>query len=140
MPSRIRSTRQAQVRRCQEEIRKRLADLKERGAEKAVVQKDPKLRQMRARLRQLQKALLAILAIDKKNESLAVRKQERAARKLLEKNQPKASKKKAEAAEAEKKSKKDKKEKKEKKKKEEPPVEAAAPAEKAPAEKAPEPA
>jgi len=118
MPSKSKNVRESQKAVCQAAIHARRAALKEQGLDPAAIGKDPKLRALMARFRQIQKTLVAIQAKEKKNADLALRKQEKAEQAKLGKPEKKGkAKKKAEqkAEEAGKKAKKAKKEKKEEK-------------------------
>ena len=112
MPSNSKSVRELQKKHYETAVQNRLAVLKEKGMASAAIQKDTRLKQLRAKVRKIQKALAAISAIEKKNEELALRKKEKAERKPEEEEKgKKKGKGKKSAPKAEKKAKKEKKKK-----------------------------
>jgi hypothetical protein len=78
MPSKSKSVREAQKKQCEAAISARRAALKEKGLDSKAIGKDPKLKALLAKFRQIQKTLVAIQAKEKKNEELAKRKTEKA--------------------------------------------------------------
>jgi hypothetical protein len=78
MPSKSKSAREAQKVQCETAISARRDELKEKGLDQAAIKKDPRLKQLLAKFRQIQKTLLAIQAKADLNEKLAQRKKEKA--------------------------------------------------------------
>jgi len=78
MPSKSKSVREAQKTHCEKAISERRAALKEKGVDAGAVQKDPRLKALLAKFRQIQRTLAAIQAKEKKNEELAKRKRAKA--------------------------------------------------------------
>jgi len=112
MPSKSKSVREAQKEYYETAISKRRAALKEQGLDNDRIQKDPKLKKLKASLRQVHGTLDAIAEKAKLNELLAQRKKEKAEKPPEEKKKGKRSKKKDEpVADKASKSKKDKKKK-----------------------------
>jgi len=78
MPSKSREVRESQKKHFETSITTRRAFLKEQGLEAATMKKDPRLKQLRAKLSQINKSLKAITDLEKQNEALALRKKEKA--------------------------------------------------------------
>ena len=78
MPSKAKSVRETQKAQCEAAISARRAALKEKGLDDATIKKDPKLKQLLAKARQIQGTLKAIQAKADLNEKLAQRKKEKA--------------------------------------------------------------
>ncbi|MEW6441799.1 MAG: hypothetical protein AB1640_12770 [bacterium] len=76
MPSQTKSVRGAQKDRYESAIAARVALLKEKGLAPAAIQKDARLRHLRAGLRQTMTRLQAIAATEKQNEALALKKRQ----------------------------------------------------------------
>ena len=110
MPSKSKTVRESQKVTLETAISKRQADLKETGLANDAIRKDPKLKQLKAKLRETHRRLDSIAALEKKKEDLVQKKKENA-----EKKREKKLKAKDKSAEAPAKG--GKKEKKEKKKK-----------------------
>ncbi len=77
MPSKTRTVREQQIQSFESSISNRLASLKEKGLDSAQIKKDPKMKQLRARLSQTKKSLLAISTLENQKEALALRKKEK---------------------------------------------------------------
>ena len=108
MPSQRRSTREAQKLRCEGDIKRLVAALQGKGLDSATIRRNPAVRKLKARLKQIENALLTIAKLEKRKEALALRKKEKEAQRLA-KREEKAGKSKAQAAAAgEKKPKKEK--------------------------------
>jgi len=90
MPSKSKNVREAQKTQCEKAIVARRADLKEKGLVGPAITKDVKLKALLAKFRQIQRALVAIQAKEKKNEDLARRKVEKAEQAKLGKDEKKA--------------------------------------------------
>ncbi len=115
MPSKSKSVREAQKEYYETAISKRREALKEQGLDSGRIQKDPKLRQLKASLRQIHGTLGAIAAKEKLNEMLVQRKKEKAENPPEAKKKGKRSRKKEDpVADKASKAKKDKKDKKKK--------------------------
>jgi hypothetical protein len=84
MPSKSKQVREAQMSSCETAIRRRREHLQQKGLEESVIQKDPHLEHLKAKLRKTQRRLGAIQKVAAKNEELALRKKEKAAKKLRE--------------------------------------------------------
>lgn len=78
MPSKSKTVREAQKAHYESSISARRAFLKEKDLDEPGIKKDPKLKQLRAKLAQINKSLKAISALEKQNEALALRKKEKA--------------------------------------------------------------
>jgi len=113
MPSNTKSARESQKALLETAIAERRDALKQKGLDGEKVRKDPRLKQLLAKLRQIQRALVAIQAKVKKNEDLARRKKEKAEQKADEPKKKGKPKKKGakKSAESGKKAKKEKKKK-----------------------------
>ena len=90
MPSKTRSVRETQKSTCEAAIAARQAALRAKGVTQAAIAKDPTLKALLAKFRQIQRTLSAIRAKEEKNEELAQRKQEKAAQPKLSKAEKKA--------------------------------------------------
>ena len=106
MPSQARSVRETQKNHYERAIERRRSLLIERGADTDRIRKDPHLKHLRAELRRTAKRIGALQALEKQNEELALRKQQKLEAKTDEKpegsaeegkKEPKKKKKKEEA-------------------------------------------
>ena len=73
MPSEGRAARESQRRDYESILTQRLAMLKEKGLEDEIIQKDRRIRHLRAELRRTNRRLFRISQIEKQNERLASR-------------------------------------------------------------------
>ena len=77
MPSQSKKARETQKEYYQGAVRRRRNLLVERGVEKDRIQKDPHLKHLQAELRKTTKRLGTLKALEKKEEELALRKQQK---------------------------------------------------------------
>ena len=96
MPSKTESVRQSQKTHYETAVSERRKSLKEKGLDEVKIRKDPRIKQLLAKLRQITKALVAIKAKETKNEELIQRKKEKAEQKAEKPKKKGKSKKKAE--------------------------------------------
>jgi hypothetical protein len=77
MPSKLRSVRETQKKSYEAAIEKRRGLLIERGIDKDGIRKDPHLKRLQAALRKTLMRLRAVEALEKQEEALALRKQQK---------------------------------------------------------------
>jgi IMP dehydrogenase/GMP reductase len=77
MPSEDKQARQTQKQHYQGAIESRRNLLVQRGVDKVRIPKDPRLKHLQAMLRKTTKRLAALAALEKQNEEMALRKQQK---------------------------------------------------------------